>query len=234
MTLRVLSASSACRCAVCRSDACPVVEPSTPVVLTPPPGSAPCSSGRVCFFWQATSPRTRKPTSAACINLISGPLLVQTTSAGTAREVRAFYHNAARASSSGGEWRPGRLAQLAAVRAEPLLRPSVRRNGCERAAPVILRAIDQRDAIRRVARRLVLVRVRKHPKRACLQVHDSDAIVAAVQRDHRQLLAVGCHPGARVVAPGEGHALGPRALIGGHKVDLCAARPIGGEVDAPA
>src|SRR6185503_8632235 len=129
MTLRVLSAASACCCAVPRSDACPVVEPSTPVVLTPPPGEvapAPCSSGRVCFFWQATSPRTRKPTSAACINLISGPLLVQTTPASTAREVRAFYHNAARASSSGGEWRPRGLTQLAAVHAEPLLRPSVR------------------------------------------------------------------------------------------------------------
>ncbi len=148
------------------------------------------------------------------------------------RELRAFYHNgSARASGPGQKRRPDGLADVAALGAQLLLVTAVGRHDRERAAASLFGAVNQRSAVRREARRLVLLRRAQHAQCARLEIHRRDAIGAAVERDHRELRAVRRHPRPRVVAAFERDSLRAAARIEPDLVDLRSAGTIGREID---
>ena len=90
--------------------------------------------------------------------------------------------------------------------------PSARRRTRSRArrGPPPAR-IDEHGAVRREARRLVLPAFRQHALRAARRSCTRDAVIAAIERHHRELRAVRAHAWARVVGAAEGDALRPVA-----------------------
>ena len=123
------------------------------------------------------------------------------------------------------ERRPHRLSDIAIPGFEALINQAIRRHGLQHAIARLPCRINQDLTVRCEARRLILLASGQHKQLFVSQVHNTDSIVAAIQRQHRELLAVRRQTRTRIITPFKGNAL-RRSAVGANAIDLRPARPV--------
>src|SRR6516162_3437751 len=124
---------------------------------------------------------------------------------------------------SGAERPPRRLPDLSLGSLQPQSSQAIGGDGRQRAATAFALRINECSAVRGETRRFIEMPVRQHPHGAAREILERDAVVAVVERHHRQLRAIRRDPRPGVVVTAEGETLGTCARIHADLIDLRGA-----------